>query len=333
MRRLIVAVSALVTLCLALPAAMANPAPPREIPGLGDALRYAIEHGPQHDCGELSVLLARSRPGRLRTETLDLIGRNMSVLEPCIVEAVRLADFVDQYLQFEFQTYASAEGKASMCAALRERLIAQWATGGATSRSVSELLYLADLLSEYRDQATSPVLSALIEELQGSLADGLFADQAEFWEEPTVSAFLIRARRRIDNPAAGPIMGHDVDGCNRFQRSAPEVVECKLRRENPVHGGWNCLSIEPGTLESYFSYLESSAPTRGYVLPSDHLANLRICFRDGFCATMIACSRGRVYYDDDYPDWSGSLLLRSPGLADAILALADSLLAGPPLER
>jgi hypothetical protein len=333
MRRFIVAVCALVTLRLALPAAMANPIPVREIPGLRDAIRYAVEHGQQQDCGDLPERFARVREGSLDMKTLDLICKNMRVLEPCIVEAQRMADRLESTLHWKFRENASAEGKASMCAILRERLIELGAERGELRWPATRLMELADMLSVYRDQATSPVLSALIEELQGSLADELSADQAEVREEPTVSAFLIRARRRIDNPATGPIMGRGVDGRRRFQRSASEVVECRLRRESPVHGGWNCLSIEPGTLESYFGYLESSPLARGYVLPSDHLANLRICFRDGFCATMIACSRGRVYYDDDYPDWSGLVLLRSPELADAILALADSLLAGPPLER
>jgi hypothetical protein len=326
MRRLIVAVSALVTLCLALPAAMANPAPPREIPGLGDALRYAIEHGPQHDCGELSVLLARSRPGRLRTETLDLIGRNMRVLEPCIVEAVRLADWVDQYLQDEFQTYASAEGKASMCAVLRERLITRWAEGGATDRSISELLYLADLLSDYQDQAARPVLSTLIDELRGLPADTLSTGLEE-----TVSAFLIGARNRIDGPEVGQVMYRDRKGRGRFLRSASEVVECRLRRIGALDSDWHSLFIGPGTIGSYFRLIETSPLAKGGARSSDLLAMLRMCFRDGLSATMFVYSSGRVYCDDDYRRGDSPVMVRSQKLADSILDWALSVSPDPPL--
>jgi hypothetical protein len=326
MKRSTTRMCVLVILGLTMPAAMGNPVPssdpPRGILELEQAIKSAVKQGPNPDCGALPALLADWGFENLSPGTLRLVRRKMATLEPCIIESQRTAAWFDPNLHREFRKHASAAGKAGMCAVLCERLTPP--TEGPAQAPWSKVLAMcaAEVLSDYQDKAVQPLLSALIDSLQGTPGDTLAPGF-----DTTLSGALARARARIDDPEAGKVMQRDDKKHRHFLRSPSEVAECKLLGLYPRIGDSHPVSVGPGTLKRWFRLLESAPLAKkgsGWI-SRDRAEHLCIRFRDGVLVHMIVRPSGRIDYGDDYRLQEPMLSLSSPELAADVLALADSL--------
>ncbi len=306
--------------------ASANPTP-TESPRLKDAIRWAVEHGRQEDCGELPDLLARTGFAFLREETLRLIHRNFHTLAPCMLASQRSAKLLDPTLHREFREHASAPEKAAMCALLRDHLVMPRETQGLAVWPVSLVIQAAEILSDYRDQAALPRLQSIMTALQGSAVDTMWSPHGD-----RVSWYFGQAMRRIENPDAGLVLRRDDVKHLEFVRSGSDVVACELRSDKALDLKWHSVSIPPDELDRLFRLLATdSVPFAGGTL--DITVRLRVHFQDGIAARLYAGGKGVILYEDNQRNSDHELVLVNQELAGEILAFADRIKESEPTTK
>lgn len=301
--------------------AFANPVvAPRASP-LDSAMAEVIETGGLSGGATLVGLLARYGLW-LSDDALGRMRSNMALFEPYLLESQRGAARLDTRLHEEFRRRATAAGRDSMCALLRDRLLGYDRQPGAPGAStlsgndVVDIVLLAEILSDYRDAKAREAISrarSLVADIGGESLSRFRGEESPAW-------FLEMALRRTQDPRSAAILIPREPDVGRFEvrKKADEILELKVTIDGAAT--WHQLPPDPVRDRRVLAYLgsgESTEPLLDWWATNHRWARMKIVFQNGLVAAVDLTTRG-VFYSDNTRYTSTGYWLRCDALVKEI---------------